>query len=505
VSFVTSFVTFVLNIKDYEQTMNTLAMDLGGSSGKIFASRFDGKKIEIKEIHRFHNEPIEAVGRFYWDILGIYANLLEGIRRAAPEGFTSFGVDSFCNDYGLLDRSGSLFSQVYMYRDSRTEGLPERMDREFPPRELYRRTGCQRARFNTLMQLAAQMEGPDRFLLENADTMLFVPDLLNYFLCGEKAAEYTIASVSQVYNRLENKWDEEILRSIHVPEGIFPPVVPSAVPLGPARASVCARTGAKPFSVCTVGHHDTASAVVAVPSLEEHFAYISSGTWSLMGTETNEMIATEETYRRNFANEGGVGGKNRFLKNIMGLWLVQECKRQYDALGVRLTFAEMDFEAEKAAPFRSLIDPDDPLFFQPGDMIGKIQRKCREWKQPVPETPGEVNRCIKESLALAYRRTLERIETAAGFTVPDIHIIGGGARSTLLNRFTASAICRPVLVGPFEAAAVGNLCAQYIAAGEIKGLGEARRIVRESFEIHEYLPENNAGWEDAYGRFLEIG
>jgi rhamnulokinase len=484
--------------------MKALAMDLGGSGGKIFSGCFDGKKIHIKEIHRFLNEPVEAAGRLYWDILGIYAHLLEGLRRAAPEGFASFGVDAFCNDYGLLDRSGSLYSQVTMYRDPRTEGMPEKMERVFPARELFRRTGCQRARFNTLMQLAAQMGRPDRFLLENAETLLFVPDLLNYFLCGEKAAEYTLASVSQAYNRLENKWDEDILRSIGVLPAIFPRVVPPASQLGRARASLCAVTGSGPFSVYAVGQHDTASAVAAAPSLERQFAFISSGTWSLMGTETDEMIITEETYRHNFANEGGLGGKNRFLKNIMGLWLVQECKRQYEAAGAALTYAEMDVEAEKTAAFRSIINPDDPLFFEPGDMIGKIQRKCREWKQPLPQTPGEMNRCIKESLALAYRRTLEQIELAAGFTIPYLHIIGGGAQSTLLNRFTAAATGRPVLAGPYEAAAIGNLCAQYISAGEIEGLSEARRVVRASFEIQEFMPEKTSGWEEAYGRFLEI-
>jgi rhamnulokinase len=484
--------------------MKALAMDLGASGGKIFAGSFDGKKIEMNEIHRFPNEPVEAAGRLYWDIMGIYSSLQGGIRKAAPGGFESFGVDAFCNDYGLLDKNGILFSQVTTYRDSRTEGVPEKVAQVFPGREMYERTGCQRARFNTLMQLVAQMDAPDRFLLENAATMLFVPDLFNYFLCGQKAAEYTIASVSQFYNRLENQWDDAILNTFAIPKGMLPRVVPSAFKLGTAHASLCAALGARPFTVCTVGHHDTASAVVAVPSLEQHFAYISSGTWSLMGTETDAMITTTDTYNYNFANEGGVGEKNRFLKNIMGLWLIQECKRQYDSLGMVRTFAEMDAEAEQAVPFRSLINPDDPLFYDRGDMIGKIQKKCHQWKQPVPETPAEMNRCIKESLALAYRRTLEKIESAAGFTVPYVHIIGGGSHSTLLNRFAASAMGRPVLAGPAEAAAAGNLCAQFISAGEIKGLSEARRIVRDSFEIKEFLPERNAGWDDAYGRFLEL-
>ncbi len=484
--------------------MKALAMDLGGSGGKIFLGDFDGKRISMHEVHRFHNEPIEAAGHLYWEIMGIYANLLEGIRKAAPQGFDSLGVDAFCNDYGLLDAGGSLVSQVFMYRDFRTEGVPELIDKSIPPRILYQRTGCQRARFNTLVQLVAQMNGADRFLLENARTMLFVPDLLNYFLCGEKAAEYTIASVSQAYDRHNNLWDAGILRAFGIPLDIFPRVVPTAHRLGTSLIQIQEKTGADPFSVCTVGHHDTASAVAAVPSLEKHFAYISSGTWSLMGTETDKMITTDEAYAYNFANEGGVGMKNRFLKNIMGLWLIQECKRQYDAQGMTLSYAELDAEAEKAEPFRTLINPDDALFFEPGDMVGKIQQKCRQWSQPVPETPGQMNRCIKESLALAYRRTLEKIEAAAGFSIPCVHIIGGGAQSALLNRFAASAMNRPVLAGPVEAAAAGNLCAQFMAAGELGGLSDARRVVRDSFEILEFLPENTAAWDEAYGRFLQI-
>ena len=484
--------------------MNALALDLGGSGGKIFLGRFDGKKIDLSEVHRFPNEPVSAAGRLYWDILGIYSHLLDGIRRAAPLGFSSFGVDAFCNDFGLLDREGSLFSQVRMYRDRRTEGVPARIDRVFSPWELYQRTGCQRARFNTLVQLVAQMNGPDRFLLENAAVLLFVPDLLNYFLCGEKTAEYTIASVSQIYNRAADRWDAEIARAFAIPETIFPRLVSSAVRLGVARETILNSTGARPFEICTVGHHDTASAVAAVPTLEKYFAYISSGTWSLMGTETDAMITTPEACEQNFANEGGVGGKNRFLKNIMGLWLVQEYKRQLDAAGIHRTFADLDREAETAVPFRSLIDPDDPLFFEPGDMLGKIQAQCRQARQPVPETPGAVVRCIQESLALAYRRTLERLEKIAGFPILAIHIVGGGARSGLLNRFTASAAGRPVLAGPYEAAAVGNLCAQYIAAGEIAGLNEARQVVCDSFEVKEYLPEGDSAWEDVYGRWQRI-
>ena len=484
--------------------MQALALDLGGSSGKFLSGSFDGSRIRVKEIHRFENAPEEIEGHLYWNIPGIFSHLLEGLRRSAAEKFTSFGMDSFCNDYGLLDAGGNLISRVYMYRDPRTDRVLEWMDRIIPPKELFRRTGCQRARFNTLVQLAAQTRAPDHFLLNNAKSLLFLPDLFNFYLCGERAAEYTIASVSQAYNRLEKRWDPEILQAFDIPKDIFPEVIPSAYKLGEAKAEVLERTGIKSFSICTVGHHDTASAVVAVPSLEDHFAYISSGTWSLMGTETGEMITSDPAFRDNFANEGGVGGRNRFSRNIMGLWLLQECRRQFQSQGIARTFEEMDLEAEKAPPFRSLIDPDDPLFFQPGDLIGKIQSKCREWNQPTPATVGEITRCIKESLALAYRLTLEKLEEITGFHFPSVHIIGGGARSSLLNQFAASAMMRPVYAGPYEAAALGNLCTQFISAGEMSGLAEARGLIRSSFDIGEFLPEKDFDWDEAYGRFLLI-
>jgi rhamnulokinase len=484
--------------------MKALALDLGGSSGKILSGDLDGIRIKVREIHRFNNGPLESAGHLYWDIPGIFSNLLDGLRRSAPEKFSSFAVDSFCNDYGLLDASGNLISQVFMYRDRRTDGVLEWMDDIIPPKELYKRTGCQRARFNTLVQLAAQTRNPDNYLLDKARSLLFIPDLLNFFLCGEKAAEYTIASVSQVYSRPKKRWDPEIIHAFGIPESIFPDVIPTAAQLGMAKSDILEQTGVEPFSISTVGHHDTASAVVAVPSLETHFAYISSGTWSLLGTETDEMITSDRAFEYNFANEGGVGGRNRFSKNIMGLWLLQECQRQFGLQGRLRTFEEMDAEAERAFPFRSIIDPDDLVFFQPGDLIGKIQSKCREWNQPCPETTGDITRCIKESLALAYRATLEKLEEITGYLYPCVHIIGGGAKSTLLNNFAASAMQRPVYAGPYEAAAIGNLCAQFISAGEIEDLGAARDVVRTSFRIQEFLPEKDSRWEAAYERYLLI-
>ena len=482
--------------------MKALALDLGGSGGKIFLGSLSKNKIELSEIHRFDNQPVHAAGHLYWDLMGIYLHLLEGIRKAGH--FSSLGVDAFCNDYGLLDSSGALYSQVYMYRDQRTDGIPEKIDAFISPAELYRRTGCQRARFNTLVQLFAQTGGPDAFLLQNAKTLLFVPELLDYFLCGEKFAEFTISSVTQAFNREHGMWDEHILNMLGIPLRIFPDVVPPATRVGKAQSSVLSQTGAKPFHVTAVCHHDTASAVMAVPSIREHFAYISSGTWSLMGTETTGMITKHSALAYNFANEGGFAGTNRFLKNIMGLWILQECKRQFDASGVPLSYEELDAQAEQCRPFRSLINPNSPEFFQPGNMIAKIQGHCTCSGQAAPQTPGEINRCIKESLALAYRDTFEHIAAETGADIPFVHVIGGGAKSALLNRYAASAIGRPVYAGPVEAAAVGNLCAQFISSGELGGLAEAREIIRNSFSIQEYLPSDTAAWEDAYARFQRL-
>lgn len=482
--------------------MKALALDLGGSGGKIFLGSLNGHKLNLQEIHRFANQPVSAAGHLYWDIMGIYLHLLEGIRKAGD--FGSIGVDAFCNDYGLLDEAGSLYSQVYMYRDPRTEGVPELIDHFIPPADLYRRTGCQRARFNTLVQLFRQISGPDAFLLRNASNLLFVPELLDYFLCGEIFAEYTIASVSQAFNRESGQWDGDILKALNIPQRIFPKVADPATQIGRAAKDVLAQTGSKGFTVTAVCHHDTASAVMAVPSTEEHFAYISSGTWSLMGTETAAPITTDSAFAYNFANEGGFGHTNRFLKNIMGLWLLQECVREFETAGVHLSYEELDAQSQQCKPFRSIINPDSPEYFQPGGMVQKIRSQCAQTGQPEPQTPAEINRCIKESLALAYRKTLEHIMQETGFTIPYVHVIGGGAQSMLLNQYAASAMGRPVYAGPVEAAAIGNICAQLISAGELGSLTDVRQIVRDSFPIREYLPQNTADWDEAYGRFVRL-
>lgn len=485
-------------------TMRALALDLGASGGKMFLGEFAGDKILVEEIHRFENAPILANDHLIWDIQHIYSNLLQGLHKGSGNEFESFGVDSFCNDYGLLDDTGNLLAPVYMYRDNRTVNTQEIIDKKNEPKELYQRTGCQRARFNTLVQLVAQSNSEEAKVLESAAHLLFIPELLGYYLTGEQETEYTIASVSQLFNRQTSQWDADILGRFNLPRHIFSTVVPTGSITGQPTRKILSQVGCNSFSVIATGHHDTASAVAAVPTTHKHFAYISSGTWSLMGTETDAMITTDEAFRLNFANEGGVGEKNRFLKNIMGLWLVQEVQRDLATRGISVSFEELDRDAETVEPFRTLIDPDDQVFYEPGNMIEKIQTKCRDWKQPVPETPGEFNRCIKESLALAYRKTLEDIERLTGYPISTVHLIGGGARSALLNQFTASAMNRAVMVGPLEAAAIGNLCVQFMARGAILDLSHARQTIRHSFSFQTLEPQNPAAWDDAYSRYLKI-
>lgn len=476
--------------------MRALALDLGASGGKFVMGELADGRLRVSEVYRFANIPISRDGHLYWDWESIRKNVAIGLAKAAESGFSSFGVDSFCNDYGLLDARGELLAPIHTYRDPRTDGVLERMDMSIPASELYTRTGCQRARFNTLVQLVAQNEADGGRLLEQADNLLFLPDLINYSLCGQMAAEFTVSSVSQLFNRAANDWDADILRAFRIPRGLLQAVMAPGTILGEAGIP-----GAKRFKVCAVGHHDTASAVAAVPALSAPFAYLSSGTWSLMGTETRKMILSAGAFEGNFANEGGLEGRNRFLKNIMGLWILQEAQRQFAEQGGVHDFSTMDAEAAKAHAFRSLINPDDLVFFEPGNMVGKIQAQCQRTGQPIPETVGEVTRCVQESLALTYRATLLRLESLTGFQFDSLHVIGGGGRSRGLNQMTASALGRPVRAGPIEAAAIGNLCAQFIAAGEIRDLDEARQIVARSFEIEETLPIADARWQEASARF----
>ena len=486
--------------------LKMLAIDLGASSGRGIIGRFDGEKLTLEENHRFPNDPVMTTGRFYWDILRIFHEIKDSIRKCSISGdkdIKSIGIDTWGVDYGLLDKNGKLISNPVNYRDVRTEGIQEYTFKTVPKEEIYKTTGIQFMNFNTIFQLVSELkENPQVF--ETAKDLLFVPDLLNYFLTGEKRTEYTIASTGAILDVHTRDFAFDMLSKLGIPGSIFSPLVQAGTECAPLSAALQEETAISGAKVVHVGAHDTASAVVSVPAKGDDFIYISSGTWSLMGTEINSPIVTEDSLAADFTNEGGAYGKIRFLKNIMGLWIEQESRRQWAREGEKLSFDELSNMALASKPLQSFINPDDPSFTGPGDMPGRIVEFCRKTGQHVPETKGEIIRCIFDSLAMRYRWTVENIDRMLGRKTPFINIVGGGTKEGPLCQFTADACGRPVYAGPTEATALGNIAVQAIAAGEIKDLSEARHVIRNSFEIKLYEPKDTSMWDDAYDRFLKV-
>jgi rhamnulokinase len=480
-------------------TAGYLAIDLGAESGRALLGDFDGEKITLREVHRFPNIPVQLPDGLYWDALRIYAEIKDSLGQAG--GARSIGVDSWGVDFGLLDRDGTLTSNPRHYRDSRTDGMMERVEQRVSRAEVYGSTGIQFMPINTLYQLLS-MEGSP--LLEAAETMLLIPDLMGYWLTGRKISEYTVASTTALYG-LNGGWAEGLIEKLGIPPDIFPEVMEPGEQVGTLLPHVAEETGLDELPVVAVASHDTASAVVAVPARGESFAYISSGTWSLVGLETSEPVTSEAAMEQNFTNEGGFGGTNRFLKNVMGLWILQECRRTWARQGREYPYAELARLAEEAPPFGPLVDPDDPVFLAPGDMPARLTDYCRRTGQKPGEEPGEVARCVLESLALKYRFVLERAEETSGRAVEEVHVVGGGSRNELLCRLTAEACGRPVVAGPVEATALGNVMVQAHAAGEVGSLAQMREVVRRSAEPKTYEPgEEKSGWEEAYGRLCAL-
>lgn len=486
--------------------LKLLAFDYGASSGRAILGCFDGQKLELNEIHRFSNDPVTIGNSLHWDILRLFYEMKQGIIKCVKAGngdIAGIGTDTWGVDFGLLGASGEMLGNPYHYRDGRTEGMIEAACRIVPKREIYEQTGIAFQKFNTLYQLLA-MKSCDSPLLEKAETMLFMPDLFNYFLSGAKAAEFTIASTSQMLDARTRGWAEPLLDKMGIPRRILADIVNPGTKLGCLLKSVQTETGAGGIPVIAVAGHDTGSAVVSVPALEGRHAYLSSGTWSLLGIESEAPVINDTTYNLNYTNEGGFNNTTRLLKNIMGLWVYQECKRTWDKQGEALSFDELEQAAERSEPFKAFIDPDDDSFYSPGNMPEKVREFCRRTGQAVPGDKAAIVRCVMESLALKYRAALEGLEKIAGCSIPVLHVVGGGSRNTMLCRFTANAVCRPVITGPVEATAVGNLACQLIALGEVGSLKEARMLVRNSFPTREYLPENSSGWDTAYGNFIKI-
>ena len=482
-----------------------LAIDLGAESGRALLGRFDGERVALEEVHRFPNVPVRVTDGLHWDALRLMGCVYRSLSKAArkAEKIESVGIDSWGVDFALLDREGTLVSNPYHHRDPRTEGMMERAFKQAPKKEIYETTGIQFMRINTLYQLLALEDSP---LWDVADTLLLVPDLMNYWLTGEKTCEFTNATTTQLYDLQTEGWAEDLLQGMSLPARIFPKIVPPGTELGPLLPEVAEEAGLNAETpVVAVASHDTASAVVAVPAEGDDFAYISSGTWSLVGVEMPQPVVTPEAMDANFTNEGGFGGRTRFLKNVMGLWLLQECRRIWAGEGQDYSYEELTQLAEEAPAFGPLVDPDHHGFLSPGDMPSRIRRFCEATGQETPEEPGEIARCVFESLAMKYRWVVEQAGEITGQRVEAIHVVGGGSQNSLLCQLTADAARLPVLAGPVEATALGNVMVQAYSRGYVGSLEEIRAVVRRSTKLSRYEPEGDEDdWDELLERFSGI-
>jgi rhamnulokinase len=484
-------------------TKNFVAIDLGAESGRVVVGALAGRQLALHEVHRFRNEPVRLSGHLYWDVLHIYNEILNGLAQAARQfgAMTSIGVDTWGVDFGLLDRTGTLIGNPCHYRDRRTDGVMEQVFARVPREEVFAATGIQFMQLNTLYQLYAMLDSP---ALDSAATLLLMPDLVNYWLTGEKVSEYSIATTTQFYDTARRNWAIGLLEKLGLPSKIMPPVIQPAATIGPLATPVAEQLNLTGIKVIAPACHDTSSAVAAVPASTDNYAYISSGTWSLMGVVSPCPIITAVTRDLNFTNEGGADGTICLLKNITGLWLVQQCRQAWARAGDELSYADLTALAEQAQPFRALVDPDHASFLNPGDMPGAIQNFCTGTGQAVPADRGSIVRVALESLACKYRLTLEHLEQITGRQLEVIHIVGGGSQNQLLCQFTASVCGRPVLGGPVESTALGNIMAQALAAGECATWAEARDLIRGAFPLTAYEPQHTAVWNDTYACFHSI-
>jgi len=479
-----------------------LAVDLGASSGRVLAGIFKDEKLELKELHRFWNGAVEQEDGLHWDVDQLFVEIKTGLKKGFEtygNSVSAIGVDTWAVDYGLLDADGKLLTQPFHYRDARTDGMMPRVFKTISQEEIYQRTGLQFMQFNTIYQLASEVRA-ERPELQQAKQLLMIPDLLNYFLTGRAVNEYTNASTTQLFDAKTRTWDFELIRKLNIPEKIFGEIIEPGTIIGSLTPELQKELGGN-ADVVAVGTHDTASAVAAAPLQSKDCAYLSSGTWSLMGLEEPKPIITAESAEYNITNEGGVCSTIRFLKNIGGLWLLQECQRNWAEQGDKLDFVEIAELAMAADPFIAFIDPDSMEFAQPCDMPTHIQIACDRTGQRMPKTKGEIARVAYESLAMRYRSVFQTLEKLHGSRLEQLHIVGGGCQNKVLNQFTADALNRPVLAGPIEATAIGNILMQLIADGEMAGLDEGRKMISTSFGTETILPEDTSAWDTAYERF----
>ena len=482
-----------------------LAFDLGATSGRSILGTVANGKVEIKELTRFPNAVTELHGKYYWNLMGLYQALREGLVACNKEGIVpeSIGIDTWGVDVVPIGEDGSILSMPRAYRDPYTVGMPERFFEKVSREKVYEKTGIQIMNFNTLYQIFAGME-TDYVPMKQAKYLLFMPDALAYMLTGEKVCEYTISSTSQILDPRTKDFDKELLEAAGVDASVFSkPVFPGTV-VGTLTDALAQYSRLGKVNVVSVAGHDTASAVAAVPALDENFAYLSSGTWSLMGIESKEPVITPETYELNYTNEGGVEGTTRFLKNICGMWILEQCRKEWTLSGKDYSYPEIVEMAMSATPFKSFIQPDDPSFANPPSMLEAIDAFCERTGQEKPENDAQVIRLIFESLALRYRQVLEDLDRIATHPIERLHIIGGGSKNRLLNQLTANAIGRKVIAGPSEATAIGNVMIQAMAAGVVSSLQEMRSIIHASVETEEFAPELVAEWEEAYHKFVTL-
>lgn len=488
------------------KSLQMMAVDFGASSGRAVAGHFDGQRLSIQEVHRFDNEPVQLGERLHWDFLRLFHELKRGILKARQQLGTvpaSVAVDTWGVDYGLVDPKGRLIGNPYHYRDLRSEPAMKEALKWISEAELYSLTGIQSSSINTIYQLYADEH---LRLYQNADDwrMLFMPDLFHYYLSGEMANEYTIASTSGLLDPVQRTWSSKVMRALSLPESLFSPVVMPGSRLGALRPEICAELSIPAMPVIAASGHDTAAAVASIPASSSRYAFISSGTWSLMGIELDEPVLTARSRELLFSNEGSAEGKIRLLKNIMGLWLLQECRRSWAMEGASLSYAELTEMAQHAPQNASYVDAGDAVFLPPGNMPERIREYCRASGQTVPQSRPEIVRCILESLAFKYRQTLGEIEELTGERLDHIHMVGGGIQNRLLCQLTASVTGRTVIAGPVEATSIGNLMMQAKAHGEVHGLGEIREIVRESFPPEIYVPADAELWDERYRGFEQL-
>lgn len=484
---------------------NMIAFDLGASNGRAILGQFDGEKITMKELHRFENNYLEMNGVYYWDTPYLYNQLKKGLLAFRQGGYgelDSFGIDTWGVDYGLLDKNGQLAGLPRSYRLGNQDDI-DAVTEKIPAQELYSRSGIDTSlTFNTLYQLYRRVREGDP-ALQIAETMLLTPDLLGYFLTGNKGTEYTIATTTQLYDPSKNDWDWQTIRQLGLPEHIFTKIDKTGTIRGYLRKEICEEIGINPAAFVAVGSHDTASAVAAIPG-EGSFAFCSSGTWSLFGAEMDKPDLSPEAAAAGFSNEGTIQGGFRPLRTIIGMWIIQECRRDWLKNGHNVSWDDVVNEARKAEPLRSIIDPDSREFYDGGNMEKKIQDFCRRTGQPVPETIGQVARCVYESLALKYRHALEGLEIMKGQRIDSLNIVGGPINNKFLDQLIADSLDRKVITGPVEGAAIGNLLTQAMALGDIADLDQLRQVVRNSEAVETWLPNHTPQWEQAYQKLLSF-